>query len=37
MTTKNHTLVVDPLAAARGEQILAGIRRKSKTQNEVTT
>lgn len=31
------TLVVDPLAAARGEQILAGIRRKSKTQNEVTT
>lgn len=31
------TLVVDPLAAARGEQILAGIRRKAKTQNEVTT
>lgn len=31
------TLVVDPLAAARGEQILAGIRRKSKIQSEVTT
>ncbi len=30
-------LAIDPLAAARGEQILAGIRRKSKTQSEVTT
>lgn len=27
----------DPMAAAKGEQLLAGIRRKSKTQNEVTT
>lgn len=31
------TLVIDPAAAAKGEQILAGIRRKSKNQIEVTT
>lgn len=39
--TAQHVAVVDalidPLAAARGEQILADIRRKSKTQSEVTT
>lgn len=31
------TVDFDPIAAAKGEQLLAGIRRKSKTQNEVTT